>query len=244
VPDKRRHRGPHPEDPVLFAPDQLLHLRAAVAELSWMLGRAYAEKSALKLVGDHHQLAERQRRAVMRAACPDTLRLPRLARQISPQDVAAHRLAIDGYNVLTSVEAALAGGALFLGRDGCLRDVASMHGSFRRVAETVPAILTVGQFLDRCAPGNVLWYLDKPVGNSGRLKKVILELAATHSWPWTVELVPSPDPELAASPGVVATADSIILDRCQRWLNLARHVVATMVPTAWVIDLGDELGPA
>lgn len=222
---------------MLFAPQQIPRLRAATAELSWLLGREYAEKSALKLVGDHHQLAERQRRAVMRAACTEAARQARRARQVQLEDLRGQRLAIDGYNVLTSVEAALAAGALFVGHDGCLRDVASMHGSFRRVAETEPALRLVGECLERCAPAAVVWYLDKPVGNSGRLKKTIVDLAAAHGWRWTVQVVASPDAALASCGDVVATADSAVLDRCGRWVNLARHVIQRSVPHAWIIDL-------
>ena len=48
-------------------------------------------------------------------------------------------LLIDGYNVLTTVESALAHGLLLIGRDGCMRDLASMHGSWRKVDETAIA---------------------------------------------------------------------------------------------------------
>lgn len=240
MPDKRRHRGPHPEDRDLFSPQQVPRLRAATAELSWLLDRGYADKSALRLVGDHHQLAERQRRAVMRAACGETSRRMRQGREILPRGLAGQRLAIDGYNVLTSVEAALAGGVLFIGRDGCLRDVASMHGSFRRVAETQPALEAVGAYLGKQSLAAATWYLDKPVGNSGRLKKAIVDLGAARRWNWRVEVVVSPDAELAKGDDVVATADSIVLDRCHRWVNLARHVIEASVPEAWIIDLSQE----
>ena len=61
--------------------------------------------------------------------------------------------------------------------------------------------------------------------------------AAARGWDWRVELVSNPDPVLAASDEVVATADSVILDRCERWVNLARLVVAARVPGASVVDL-------
>src|SRR5688500_10446127 len=52
MPDHRSHRGPHPEDAGLFAPAVHPTLRSAVADLSWLLTRGYADPSALKLVGD------------------------------------------------------------------------------------------------------------------------------------------------------------------------------------------------
>ena len=71
VPDQRKHRGPHPEDGPLFAPANWPDLRCAVSHLSWLLTRAYAWESALKLVGDRFRLNARQRLAVQRSACSD-----------------------------------------------------------------------------------------------------------------------------------------------------------------------------
>ena len=56
----------------------------------------------------------------------------------------------------------------------------------------------------------------------------------------------SPDRDLIASPAIVATADSGVLDRCGRWFNLARDVVERSAPEAWMIDLssGSEAAAA
>ena len=47
----------------------------------------------------------------------------------------------------------------------------------------------------------------------------------------------NPDAYLAGSAEVVATADGVILDRCDRWANLAREAVDDRLPGAWVVDL-------
>ena len=72
MPDKRTHRGPHPEDAKLFAVANIPTLRKALADYSMLLTKGYAEKSALKLVGDHFSLTQRQRLALMRSACSDS----------------------------------------------------------------------------------------------------------------------------------------------------------------------------
>jgi hypothetical protein len=145
---------------------------------------------------------------------------------------------IDGYNVLTTIEAALAGGVILAARDGAYRDMASMHGSYRKVAETRPALELLGRVLAELEVGECRWYLDRPVSNSGRLKKIIEEMAAEGGWRWAVELVADPDPLLAGSDEVVATADSVILDSCRLWFNLARETVTRHVPEAEVVELG------
>ena len=167
----------------------------------------------------------------MRCACSDQALARRGAHHTAPADP----LFIDGYNLLTTVEAALAGGVLMIARDHCLRDMASMHGSWRKVAETGPALEMIGQTIGPYLP--TTWLLDAPVSNSGRLKTLILQTAAEHHWPWQVQVVASPDTDLKCSPGVVATADSVIIDNCSRWTNLAREVVARHLPAAWIIDM-------
>jgi hypothetical protein len=238
MPDHRSHRGMHPQDAILFAPDQWPALRAAVSELSWILSHGYAEPSALKIVGDRHLLDARQRMAVMRCACTNDARAKRAASRIAAIHGQAPRL--DGYNVLTTVEAALSGGVILAARDGTFRDVASIHGSYRKVEETGPAIRLIGEVLTELRAAGAVWYLDSPVSNSGRLKAILLEAASANDWNWQVEIVQNPDAVLAASPAIVCTADSVILDAAAQWFNLAREIVIRQVPDAYVVDLSAD----
>ncbi len=237
MPDHRQHRGPHPKDHELFAAEHLSPLRDATRDLSWLLTREYAPPSALKLVGDRYALNARQRLAIGRCACPDAAETRRRLHHVQPEDMAGQTLWIDGYNVLTSIEAALSGGVILHARDGCYRDMASMHGSYRRVAETKPALELLGQQLADCRLADCHWLFDQPVSNSGRLKVMLQELADQRGWPWHVEVVPDPDRVLAGSDQIVATADSQILDAVKRWFNLARATIAGGVPDVWLVDL-------
>lgn len=240
MPDTRAHRGPHPRDVDLFSDACLAPLRSAVADLAWLLERGYATASALKLVGDRHRLRERQRTAVLRATCSDGDRAARLERRRALSGIVGEVVTIDGFNVLTTVEAALAGGVVLRGRDGCHRDMASMHGSYRRVAETEPAARAVAAVLGEAGAAGAIWYLDRPVSNSGRLAACLAEIAAEGALSWQIELVADPDPLLIATDAVVATADSGVLDRCGDWLDLARHTVERAAPGAWILDLAPD----
>jgi hypothetical protein len=208
-----------------------------VADLSWLLSRGYADKAGLALVGDHLSLTQRQRLAVMRSACSDDHLSGRLARRVPAEELGRRPMAIDGYNVLITLEAALSGAFLFEGRDGCLRDLASIHGTYRRVEETLPAVERIGAFLTERSAPDVLWLLDSPVSNSGRLKTLIECQAREHGWPWKVELCTNPDSLLARTDRVVATSDSVILDACARWVNLATEIIHLHLPGARIIAL-------
>jgi len=237
LPDRRSHRGPHPEDARLFGPDAQPALREAAGDLYWLADRGYAAASSLKLVGDRYHLTARQRTAVARCACSEADRARREAHRVGPEQLAGRPLWLDGYNVLTTIEAALSGGVILRARDGTCRDMASMHGSYRKVSETQPALELLGSTLAELGPSQCVWYLDRPVSNSGRLKALMEELAGARGWAWRVELVADPDALLGPCEGIVATADSAILDRCEAWFNLARETILRGVPHARVLEL-------
>jgi len=240
MPDKRTHRGPHPADEKLFAADAISNLRTAIADFSLLLTRGYAEKGALKLVGDRFSLTERQRLAIMRSACSDQQLASRSQRCVLLENLAGQSIAIDGYNVLITIEAAMSGGVIFKGRDGCFRDLASVHGTYRKVTETIPAVELIGDFLGEVGAVEALWLLDSPVSNSGRLKTLIGELARENNWNWEIELLLSPDAELKKTDLIVASSDSVVLDGCNRWTNLAAEIITQKIPSATVINIAHE----
>lgn len=237
MPQRQHHRGKHPQDDALFDAGQLPGLRAAIADYSLLLTRGYAEKSALEPVGNRYALVVRQRQAVARVACSDQARLHRAANRLTPAEVRGAVVRIDGYNLLITVESALAGGLLLWGCDGAIRDLASIHGTYKRVEETVPAIEAIGSHLHQMAPGGVTWYLDAPVSNSGRLRGLLLERSEVHGWAWQVELVPDPDPVLRHSPDPVVTSDSGILDGGARWLAFAESLFGQWSVPPAILDL-------
>jgi hypothetical protein len=234
VPDRRTHRGANPQDRQLFGADLQPLLREAAQDLCWLLSRGYAPAASLQLVGNNFSLTVRQRKALMRACCSDPSLARRAAHRVPLPGRGEAEVWIDGLNVLLTIETALSGGLVIGCRDGCYRDIASVHGTYRRVVETPVAIQLVGRVLSGTS---CRWLLDRPVSNTRRLEALLRDVAAANSWDWRVELHESPDPLLASASALVATADGPVLDRCERWLNLSRIVIDTLVPSAWVVDL-------
>lgn len=121
--------------------------------------------------------------------------------------------------------------------------MASMHGSYRRVEETVPALALIGETLAAVRCGPCHRWLDEPVSNSGRLRGIILNLATERGWSWTVELTSDPDHNLRDSKRVIATADGPVLDGCGLWCNLACELVTKCFPSAPIVDLREPSQP-
>jgi hypothetical protein len=109
------------------------------------------------------------------------------------------------------------------------------------------AIELAGQTLCELGVAGSIWYLDSPVSNSGRLRTIMLDVGERNDWSnWRVEVVQNPDvilsqPSLNPT-ALVATADSVVLDRCGRWFRLANEILWRQIPHAHVIDL--QLAPS
>ena len=237
---KQRHRGQHSNDPLIFSEKWLPILNKAVHDLSWLLSRDYSEKSAIELVGNRYRLNVRQRKALLRAVCSDEARDLRQKKCLQAAAIAQRSLVIDGYNLLITIESGLAGGIVIACRDGCYRDIASVHGTYRKVEETLPALTMIGVQLQQLEVTEVLWLLDRPVSNSGRLKGIMGDLAGQYGFEWEIELVNSPDKEIVKQTDHIAvSSDGWVIDHSKAWFNLHHRILGT-IPQLNLITLRGE----
>ena len=124
--------------------------------------------------------------------------------------------------------------------DGTIRDLAGLRGSYRIVDKTVRAVELLLNRLDERNVKNALFYLDKQVSNSGRLRALLLDHAESHAVHVQVELHPGVDSVLSYMENVV-TADAIILDKCGSWYNLNRGLIERFISDAWIFRLDSLL---
>ncbi|WP_462317596.1 DUF434 domain-containing protein [Marinilabilia sp.] len=237
-PDQRKHRGPGPKDAGLFAQDQIQLLSRAAYDYCWLLDNEYTPKAALKLVGDHFKLKERQRKALDRCCQPQSLINVIQNREIpEPESLKDQPIVIDGFNLLIILEAGLGGAPVFKGRDGLIRDISGLHGSYRKISETPEAISLVASFVKKFSTGSVLWVFDKPVSNSGRLAHLVQQIGKETQVNWETELCDQADSRIANSEHIVVSSDSQILARCTRWFNLCGYLMENYIRSKWFIDI-------
>jgi hypothetical protein len=153
-------------------------------------------------------------------------------------------LGIDGLNRLITIESALSGSLIIKGRDGARRDLASIHGTYRKVNETLYAVNIIGKHLESFQLVEVIWFLDKPVSNTGRLAQLLSTTASDRNWPWKVILTTNPDKQMVETQSIVASSDSWDLDHCDKWIDLAGMIISHtwLSNQAWVVDLGNYQG--
>jgi len=210
----------------------------AVADYSYLLEKGYSHKAALSLVGDHYQLHMRQRFAVQRGSCSSKDIRLRASGQISLEDILDRKLGIDGFNLVITIETALAGGVIIKGRDSCYRDLASIGGNYRKVDQTRPSIQLIGDFLKNLKAEKIVWYFDRKVSNSGKLKELLVEMSQQNKWNWEIQLDDQVDQTLINFPGVVASSDGEILAQTKSWVNLIKPLLDT-VSSKIMVDLSN-----
>jgi len=229
-------RGFDPDDRQMFGGDSLARLREAQKDLQWLLDRGYAKVGALDLVSRHYQLTARQSMAIRRCTDPASRCQARRDKQVDLSELKGRQVMVDGLNQIILLEVALSQSPVFLGRDGVYRDLAGLRGTYHLIPMTDLAIDLLLARLEQGSVASALFLLDAPVSNSGRLKTRILEHALSFETPVEVELVRTADAALSGQENSIS-GDSIVLDRCRSWVNLARDILENQIREPWIVDL-------
>lgn len=238
--EKPRNRGKQSNDDKLFGTEKMrLKLKSAVEDLSHLLSREYAQRSALALVGNRYMLNVRQQQSVLGMAAAEKSIANRKQKSLQFVNLKDKDVVIDGFNALIGLESLLSGGFIFQGVDGFYRDLSSVHGSYKRVQQTMKAIDLIAEFYVQAEIRHLHWYFDKPVSNSGKLKRLIEDLAAEKGYNWQVDLTFATDKDIVAEQKTVITSDAWILDEAVSNYNLLEYVLEKEVYPA-VVRLFDK----
>lgn len=230
-------RGYVPEDEKQFTGRQLELLKKAADEVQFLLDQGYDVKPTTTFVGNHYMFSERQRLALARTVSPREWIQKRREKELLqnggrnlPESV--H---VDGFNMIITLEVALSGSPVFYCRDGVLRDLAGLRGTYRIIDKTQRAVELILKQLDILNISEACFYLDAPVSNSGRLSGLILQCAQGYRISVKTQIIPDVDRVLERLDGVVS-GDAIILNRCRSWLNIMPGIVE-QIDSVWKIRL-------
>ncbi|PTT41966.1 DUF434 domain-containing protein [Chryseobacterium sp. HMWF028] len=221
-----RNRGKNTGDDTLFGSEkQITKLKLAVEDMHYLLSREYPEKAASDLVGNRYRLKTRQIQALRGASASAVQLQNRHLKQMEALDLKGKTVYLDGFNVLILLESLLSEAYIFKGLDGCFRDLSGVHGTYKRVNQTLRAVELMASFYKKNQVHQLVWIFDKPVSNSGRIKQIILEFAKQHELDWAADLQYNPDKFLAESSEIIISSDAWILDHCKEWFNLIGYLI-------------------
>ncbi len=204
-------------------------LQQAAQDFRYLLNRGYPRKVTLEMVGNRYGLAFDDRHLLHRGVFSDVDSESRRSKIISIKSIKDKDLAIDGHNVLITVEAGLSRWPLILADDGFVRDISGLSGSFRKTATTENAIQMIVTFLKKWRPHRVLFLFDAPISKSGILAQELRALLKREGLPGDAMAVKVPEKILIGFKGVVATSDTAIVDRSEKVIDLAGNIIRTKI---------------
>lgn len=228
-------RGFVPEDGEQFTGKQLGLLQKAADEVQFLLDQGYDVKPVTTFVGNHYMFSERQRLALARSVSSKEWIGKRGSKELLKQGNLIKTAHVDGFNTIITLEVALSGSPVLYCRDGTVRDLAGLRGTYRVIDKTQKAIeLILGQLKVLKIPESV-FYLDAPVSNSGRLSTLIRQCAEDIGSHVQVQVIPDVDRTLEQMEGVVS-GDAIILNHCISWINIMPRILE-QAGQIWKIQL-------
>lgn len=231
---KATRRGYVPTDEKEFKGDNLNKLYKASEDLVYLLNRGYKIKGASTFIGNHYLLSERQRLALIRGISKNDDIKTRKYKEVN--DFSGTKVIhIDGFNTIITLEVALSNSLIIKAMDETIRDLAGLRGTYSVIDKTEIAIKLIGDFLLEHKIERTVFYLDKPVSNSGRLKMKILEIFKDTELEVEVLNIENVDSILKSKENVV-TSDAIILDNCINWINLNKYIIEKNISNPNFID--------
>ncbi len=213
------------------------NLQRAGKDFHFLLNRGYPRKAALELVGNRYGLTSDERHLLHRGVFSNSDSESRRKKKVFIGDVRNKDLAIDGHNVLITIEAGISGRPLVLGDDGFIRDISGLSGSFKKTETTEKAIQSIVNAIKQIKPHQTLLLFDAPISKSGELAEAVRNYLKKEDIPGDAMAVKVPERILIGFPGVVATSDTAIIDRSRKVLDLAGHVLRKNVELESLIRL-------
>lgn len=240
---KQTNRGKEAKDDLFFSQDAKLIFKEALEDLNYLLTRLYSPKNALHTVGTRYRLSQRQIKALQGMGASEQYLDKVKITQCDIDELKGNTIVIDGFNVLILLESLFSGAYLFQGTDGCYRDLSSVHGTYKKVSQTPIAIQTIVDFHKETGVKEIIWIFDKPVSNSGRIKKMLEETASQENLTWTILLEDKADDTIIKQTGIIISSDAYILENAAKWFNLMGYLVekAELKPTIFGVDNHNQM---
>ena len=195
-------------------------LREAYIDLKYLLNRGYRKSYALDFVANHYRLSKEERYLLARCVFSDEWVEEVRRKLLKPEELAGKSLAVDGFNVLITLESLREGRAI-LCEDFLVRDL-KYQGKYRLNENTGELLKNVARILGELRVREVLFFYGRNVPKSGVVKGLTEKAMEEFGVRVEVRLVKSPDFELKGF-DVVSTADTGIIAKVPRVFDLAHH---------------------
>jgi len=197
----------------------------AARDLRYLLERGYHRQSALKLIVDKYQLSTKQKLLLYRAVYDSSTAAKHKEKIVTADRIIDSNLAVDGYNVMITVESGLRGGLLVLCDDGFVRDISAVHGKYRITSMTEKALSIIVKAVQELKPAKINFFFDAQVSKSGELASHVRRILKGSGLTGDACAVERADVSTLDFGEIVATSDSVLISKAGAVFDLAGEIL-------------------
>jgi hypothetical protein len=209
-------------------------IKEAAYDLRFLINRGYRKKGALTFVANKYLLSLHERNYMARCVFSDSKSAYRMDKIVDISKIKDQSILIDGYNVLITVESICLRDfdSLILCDDGIIRDLNAVFGKYKYKEATENALDNILKLVKKYRPFKIIFFFDRPVSFSAKLAKLTEEIIDQHGLQGKAILSENVDFEIIklanAENGIVATSDSVIIDKVDRIVDLPSHFLKNL----------------
>lgn len=217
--------------------DEIALLPQAACDCRYLLARGYPRAATLTLVGNRYQLSQAGRQILHRGVFPPALAQARRQKLVALSRLRGQSLAVDGHNVVITLESALRGLPVVAADDGFIRDIGRLSRAYRPSPLTTAVLRSLAAYLAEHGLEPIRVYYDAPMSRSGELAAHTRAVFSACGLNAEVQAVPVPEKMLLAASGPVASSDTHLIDRCAPMTDPAGEIIRQR-PDINLISLG------
>lgn len=203
-------------------------LKEAVKDYRYLLDRGYDKEASLRFIGDSHNLSREERLALFRCVYSSHESINHREKIVSPSEVYGRVLAVDGFNVLITIESLLAHRTIIECDDGFIRDLSLIFSKYKVSDVTDKAIKMLLDFVKECKPSSVYIFFDSPISHSGDLSAKIRAMLKKAGLRGDAKAVPQADVEVVKTGEIVSSSDCVVIDKAVKVLDIAGELARKM----------------
>jgi len=213
-----------------------INLIEAIRDMRYLLSRGYKRELAVNFIANRYMLSKDEKAILYRAVYSKLQAAEHKRKIVSPTHIKGKKVAVDGFNVLITIESALMGKKIFLCDDGFIRDTSAIFGKYKFSNLTKLSLELTLNFLKKYKPKFIAFFFDSPISKSGEIAGLTRFLLKKHGIPGDAKAIKQVDKAVIEQGEIVASSDHIIIERAKHVLDLAGEIIKEKYPQL-IIDL-------
>jgi len=205
-------------------------LKEAGTDLRFLLGRGYNREGCVVFVGDKYLLDKEDRLVLYRAVYDSETASEHARKKMPAKAILGKKVAIDGYNVVLTIEAMLKSEKLIQCDDEFFRDITGVHGKHKPTGTTEKALGILIDFLKGFNPKEVVFFYDAQVSQSGEMASLTRRMLKESRLNGDARAVRQADKEALNYGEIVSSSDAVLIEKSERLIDSAGELIRMLFP--------------